>query len=139
VDCGRYGHGQQRDTRRKCRVADSGSSRAGRGRPTQQMAEGAEGGGERGRKKQHVSCPRGGARSASTTSGETSVGAPASASITERSVCKDCGGTSICEHNRRRNSCKDCSSRPELPLRTHTPKIHESLLHGTQPGTRRCV
>ena len=25
-----------------------------------------------------------------------------------RRTCKDCGGTSICEHNRRRSQCKDC-------------------------------
>ena len=25
-----------------------------------------------------------------------------------RSLCKDCGGASICEHNRVRSECKDC-------------------------------
>ena len=25
-----------------------------------------------------------------------------------RNLCKDCGGSSICEHNRIRNQCKDC-------------------------------
>jgi len=25
-----------------------------------------------------------------------------------RSICKDCGGTSICQHNRQRSICKDC-------------------------------
>ena len=26
----------------------------------------------------------------------------------QRSKCKDCGGTSICEYNRQRRYCKDC-------------------------------
>jgi len=26
----------------------------------------------------------------------------------EMSICKDCGGASICAHNRRRSECKDC-------------------------------
>ena len=27
---------------------------------------------------------------------------------TTRSECKDCGGSQICEHNKRRSQCKDC-------------------------------
>ena len=27
-----------------------------------------------------------------------------------RTRCKDCGGSSLCEHGRRRNNCKDCGS-----------------------------
>ena len=30
---------------------------------------------------------------------------------TKRSVCRDCGGASICEQDRIRSQCKDCGGR----------------------------
>jgi predicted SprT family Zn-dependent metalloprotease len=36
----------------------------------------------------------------------------------QRYFCKQCGGSSICEHSRRiRKSCKDCRQKQELSLR----------------------
>jgi len=41
---------------------------------------------------------------------------PPSDSITAAggSDCKDCGGASICRHNRQRNGCKDCGAPPSV-------------------------
>jgi hypothetical protein len=40
----------------------------------------------------------------------------------QRSTCKDCGGASICEHNRRRSACKDCVQTAGAPSSASTQR-----------------
>jgi hypothetical protein len=37
-----------------------------------------------------------------------------------RSRCKDCGGGSICEHDRRRSACKDCKDIKRFIIESRT-------------------
>jgi hypothetical protein len=35
----------------------------------------------------------------------------------QRAGCRECGGTSICQHNLRRSSCRECKDLVPLPAK----------------------
>ena len=45
----------------------------------------------------------------------------------QRSRCKECGGSGICEHGRRRTQCKECRAARGAAARAIHPPVHPKL------------